>query len=343
MNIIRKSKRRVALLAAIVIPTVSMAACDIPDENTSNPAAMCSYIIGNGKDGHDSKVHEIVYPDFNVGYDENSEVARYVPCNSRNFLINDGTKVNANNERVGDRFTPSVGYTKQGTQINVYTSAYWTLNQSDDAMRKFWELCYKYTCASSDSSAGAANFSTPGWNGMLGENFGPTIDQVILEATAEIDDAVWQKHDPKLYDELSKRMSELFAGKMRARTGYDVDLFCGSGNSGWTNPNKPGEGEFTCTNVRFVVDVVDAADAGVVEQANEQTQTQLELAANQQRYDAAVKLYGDLAAYWLGLQDTIKLCNESGSATCVINIPSPNGGDDSTPPVVVAPSTGSGG
>lgn len=134
---------------------------------------------------------------------------------------------------------------------------------------------------------------------------------------------IWKTHDPAQYEALGDAMSAVFAEKIRQNLGYSQDLFCGSGNSQWDNPDKPGEGTFSCSPVRIIIDDVQR----VTVQADESTAGALSI--NAQRLSNAKAIYGDNAEYWLGLQDTIEICGKVG-ATCVFNI----GGTTYTPAVV---------
>jgi hypothetical protein len=203
--------------------------------------------------------------------------------------------------------------TNSGVPIIIAARALWTLNESDEALRAFYNVCFKYQCASPNDQSGNANFSTPGWNGMLAENFGPAMDTSSRIAAIQVDDSIWKQHDPQLYKSLGDNMSAAFADVMRANLGYSVDLFCGSGNSAWKDPNKPGEGEFTCTPVRIVVDDVQRGQL----QADDSTQGVL--AINQQRLQNAQALYGPDAGYWLALQDSIDKCKNAGTS-CIFNV-----------------------
>ena len=90
----------------------------------------------------------------------------------------------------------------------------------------------------------------------MSENFGPALDTVGQVAVSSYPDEIHTLHTASLIEQLGVDMSNLFNAKVRAKTGYDVDLFCGSGNSQWPDPNQPGVGEFNCTNVRIVVDMI---------------------------------------------------------------------------------------
>lgn len=183
-------------------------------------------------------------------------------------------------------------------------------------MRKFYTVCFKYQCASPKDIGGDTNYSSKGWNGMLGENFGPAMDTSARRAAAKVEDSIWRQNDQEQYKLLSDGMSAVFADVMRANFGFSEDLFCGSGNSVWSDPKNPGKGKFDCTPVRIVVNAVKRRQA----QADESTEGLV--AINRQRLQKAEALYGPNAGYWLGLQDSIEKCKSAG-ATCVFNIGGP--------------------
>lgn len=317
----RNSPKRWKKLAAIPVVLLLLAfaaGCGDQKEGASASTASCAFVVGDGQNGRDSTIHAVVYPGQTVDLNTDSngdytEYAYYIPCNSRNYIINDGSVQNANGKQVGDRPTQSVGYTSSGVQIKGSITAYWTPNEGEAAMRKFYDVCFKYNCAKSEDVGGGVNFSSPGWNGMLGEIMGPALDAAFAKAAYEANDSVWQKHDPSEYDALAKKMSADFADIVRAKTGYSQDIFCGSGNSGWKNPDNPGQGDYTCTPVRIVVDKVER---GTVDSTDGSTGAEK---VNQQRLANATSLYGDDAAFWLALQDTITGCKNSHT-TCVFNL-----------------------
>lgn len=310
-------------LFTILFGGVILAACS---SNEATTTASCAFITGDGEKGHDAKLHDVLYPGEAVHRD-NSEDISWVPCNSRNYIINDGSVRNANGDKVGDRDTPIVATTKTGVTIHISATAYWTLNESEASMRNFYAVCFKYSCANGEDVGGGSNFSTPGWNGMLAENFGPAMDKAARLAAIEADDSIWQTHDPDQYQALADKMSAVFSGVIQANFGYTEDLFCGSGNSVWSDPNKPGEGTFSCTPVR-----VDITDIQVVSgQSSQSSEGAIEI--NKQRKASAEVLYGDFAGYWLGLQDSIALCKAQG-ITCIFNI-----GDTGSPAIPVPTAT----
>lgn len=313
----RSWKRLSLLVVVLFILPLLLAACG------GVTTASCAYVVGTGQNGNDAKIHKIFLPGQAIGTTSSGEETWYVPCNSRNFIINDGSIKNANKETVGDRGTFTVAYTKTGVGISIASSAFWTLNQSQSAMENFWAVCLKYSCASKEDKGGGANYSTAGWNGMLAENLAYAIDAAARKAAFNVDDTVWQLQDPLQYKALADGMSAAFADAIRANLGYKDDLFCGSGNSAWSDPSKPGEGTFNCSPIRFRIDGVKPLE----NQGNQNSEGATTI--NKQRLENAKALYGDQAEYWLGLQDSIDKCR--GIPMCIVNL----GGNDSGPAVVV--------
>ena len=318
--------KRFKLFAFAFVLVLAMVACG----STSSTPASCGFVVGDGREGNDAKVHKIVYPGQVLTYDYDDEIVTYVPCNSRNYIINDGSVVSVTGVKVGDRNTPVLAYTDSGVPILVSVSTYWTLNQSRDAMENFYEVCLKYSCASRTDLSGVdegdqpVNNSSGGWIDMLDENVSPAIVRAVQYAASQIEDSVWRNHSQEAYAEMAAIMSSEFDDIMRATLGYPQDLFCGSGNSAWADPKNPGTGEFVCSTVRFVIDQVDRAP---VEADNSSEGAKV---LNAERLEAAQALYGEYAEFWLGVLDSIEKCNE-GDAVCIINI---GGG---TVPVAVPP------
>ena len=298
---------KLLFVVLVALSAVIVTGCN----STATTTASCAFIVGNGQNGNDATLHKIVYPGqtVNVGTSEN---ASYVPCNSRNYIINNGMVKNANNEVVGDRSTLIVATTNTGVSITIGVTAYWTLNESDKALKDFYNVCFKYQCASDKDVSGDNNFATKGWNGMLGEDFGSTLDRSAKPAAAKLGDDIWKAHDPTLYKALGDAMSANFADTVRATLGYPEDLFCGSGNSYWPDPNKLGGNDFVCTPVRIAVDDVQL----LPQQADQNSQGALTVA--QQRYQIAVAQYGSQwAGYWIGVQDAIDRC-KAAQTSCVV-------------------------
>lgn len=303
-----------AVIVVIVLLAVALGACDYNNNGypSSTSPASCAFIVGDGQAGDNSSLDGVVYPNHSLSVGD-GQVAEFIPCNSRNYIINNGTVKNANGKQVGDRFTPTIAYTSTGTAIAIWTSSYWTPNESPEAMKDFYALCLKYTCYSNKDQAGSNDFSTAGWNGLLGENFGSSIDLAGLDAASKIGDAIWQDHSPALYAQLGDAMSQDFDNVVRAKTGYDQNLFCGSGNSGFTSSSDK---YFNCTDVRIEVDFVTLApNQGGSSSSAGQAQV------NAERLKNAEAEYGPAASasFWLGLQDTLAACHTGSTCDVYLN------------------------
>ncbi len=303
----KRRTRVLALFLGIIAMVATLGAC-----SSATNTDQCAWVVGDGQDGGDRNLHRVVYPGQAANEGVNEDVW-FVPCSYRNFIVTPRTDVGDRHDAVLIRTKSPDGQTP-GTPLKVWLSAYWTPNQDRAAMEDFLALCRKYTCyTQSADEAGSANYSTPGWNSMLRENFSFPIDRIGLVAGTEFDDSLWRNPSKEQTDKLANRMSELFAEEVRRTTGSNKDLFCGSGNSAWPDPTKPGEGEFKCTQVRFAIDRIEPDDPKLVEQTNQANVT------DQRRQDAE-KLYGPTwAPYWLGVQDA---CRDKPNCTIVV---SPNG------------------
>jgi hypothetical protein len=310
---VKRTTTAVGAVVLAVLALLGLSACSKSRAVTTSGS--CGFIVGTGQDQHDKKLHKIIYPGQNIELDGDSNGTDYeelqpVPCTPRTYIVTNGEKKNANGDVIGDRHNPSVGYTKDGVQILVGSTVDWTLNQSDDAMRAFFELCFKFTCASQEDKGGNVNSSTPGWNAMLGETFSFVVDKLVLEGSAALGDDVWQKHDPKAYTALSDYVAAHFADAMRPKTGYNNgNMFCGPG-SGWKDPENPGakDNVFNCTAVTINVDTVDRG------QVDDSDGTKGAETVNAQRLATAKNLYGDqLAPQVLADLDRIAACKEANT------------------------------
>lgn len=307
MNIKSKLRRAIVAAAVVVTAAAGLTACS----GLATPTGMCGWVVGDGQNGNDAKIHDTVWPDEKVNYDSGSETTRFVPCGPRNYIIVDGGET-------GDWQRPLEALTSTGTPVKVTIDALWQLNQDKNTLASFAELCNKYECYTTDATAGDANFATDGWNGMLRENFLPAIQNAVKQVMPQFDDDIWKIQSPETLAEFQSKVSEAFMETIRARTGYNVDLFCGSGNSDWSDPENAGAdgNTFNCTQVRFDSAVVKAVSAETQNSASAGNQVTLDTEANQARYDKSFPLYGDQTNYWLGVQDTVAKC-PSGS-TCNI-------------------------
>jgi len=334
-----KNKRRtLAVFGIAAVAAASLTACD--STYAAATATQCAAIVGVGGADHDNKVvdrniHKILFPGQTVQLADSegtpTEVAQYFACGPRNYKINDGSIKDANGHAVGDRDKPTVVWTKAADgkpsiQLNIWSTTYWTPNQGH--LFEFYALCAKYPCYTEDAGKAAqANYSEPGWNGMLGENFGGTIDTgatfIVNGSTKELpqgftSDLVQNTND---WVKLGDAMSADFMTRIHSVTGISgVDLFCGSGNGGgWKDPAKPGQGEFTCLNVHTVIDKVEETDVNLRNARSASSANALQQQVNEQRVAQAKTLYGENWGYFLGVQDTIDKCKQGGQQVCVIN------------------------
>lgn len=313
----------------LVVLSLLLTAC-----STSATTASCAYIVGDGT--YDTVIDRIIYPGQSVPVDSGGSYhkVQYVPCNQRNYLINDGSKTNANGTLVGDEHTLIKAKTESGTDILIAVSAYWTLNQSEDAMRAFYAFQLKYKAASDRDIAGDFNSSTEGWNNMLGENFGPAMARAAREGASLTDDSIWQTNDPDQITILKDYMTDNIDDKLRQNVGYsDFDLFCGSGQSQWTDPNAPGTGEFFCAPIRIEIDSVIRNP----DQSNASTEGSIDL-GTQQRKIAEEKYGVEEAGCWLALQDLVQACKGSGS-TCVFNFSGACTSNNGVSPAITLPTS----
>jgi hypothetical protein len=296
------------LLAAVL---VVLTACG----DTSVTTDKCAITVGSGG-SHGAKINDVYYPGQTF-YQDDGEDVKHFPCNPRTFIVNNGHVTNANGEKVGDRFNLSVGYTKDHTKVLIASTTYWTLNQKKSVLKNdFAPVCLKFNCWSSNSDSGNANYSTRGWNGMLGETISTGLDNDVLQQTQKYGDEIWQQHDTALWKELSDDLSASFKTAVRPTTGAADDLFCGSGNSKWTNPNEPGKGEFTCSNVRVIVTGVEPADQDVEKQASAVNAKDAKKRINEDQLEIAKAKYGSLANYVLAMQDILASCPKG--STCYL-------------------------
>jgi hypothetical protein len=123
-------KRKVLLVLCLFVLTLVLTGCF-----ASTTTASCAYIVGNG--AYDSNIHQIIYPGQKVPTELTNENIVYVPCNSRNFIINDGSVTNANGEKVGDRSTLIKATTTTGIPITIAARALWTLNEDKPQWKPF--------------------------------------------------------------------------------------------------------------------------------------------------------------------------------------------------------------
>lgn len=322
-------KKSLLAVAAIAVLAAGLTACS---GSAATPLGSCAYVLNDGQNGRDASIQEISWPGQNTRVDT-TEIAQYVACSPRNYIVNDGERKNAGGEPIGDLFKPFIAKTKDGTEVYVQLRLDWILNQSEEGLTEFYPFCHKFTCYSSSSTGGDQNSATPGWNRMLGETFPDALEPLVREAIGEADDNIWKIDDAAQYETVGTHIANKFADKVRPMTGASVDLFCGTGNSGWTDPLKAGkDGNWKCGNVFVTITEVDPVSVDVSNNAQEKSLADQQVETNKAVRQAAEERYGSDAGYWLGIQDAIEKCAQS--TTCVVNL-----GNGSVSPAVGTPAT----
>jgi hypothetical protein len=215
-------------------------------------ANQCVFITGSGL--HDSgRIKHVLYPGdvVNRGDDEDW----YVPCNSRNYITTP-------DQSSGDYHGTYQGLTgkgadnEPGAQIIVNgISAFWALNQKEAALREWFPFCQKYACANGspkgDRNQSASNFSSPGWNAMLRENFPYAIDRAVGRAALKFGPNLWE--DRSQWQDFGDEVGKDFMQEIHSATGSDYNWFCASG----------GDLKKVCRPVRFTIENIDPADASL--------------------------------------------------------------------------------
>jgi hypothetical protein len=304
--VFRLNRRRV--LASVPAAGMLLGGLVLSGCSTAQPsAAQCAIVTGHGL-GSDQAVKDIAHPGEKV-HIGNGDITWYVPCDARNYVTapSGGDRSNPESVRTGPG---SNG--QEGMPVQVWSAVYWQLNQSNAALKAFLPFCLKYGCAATTDQTDNSNqnqqaYSTPGWNGMLRENFGPALDRATLDAITQFGPTLWQ--DQSQWPAVGRAIAADFNAQVEEATGSKVPFFCGDAST-----------ESYCAPVQVVVNNVTPTDPGVVAQYNQQILSQSAEAANAARLRAAQQIYGPYANYFLGIQDTEKACPKG----CVIYIGSPS-------------------
>jgi hypothetical protein len=312
------------LFALLIMASTLLSAC-----GPSSSSSACTLVVGNGT--YDKNVHQIIYPDQTMPQSlADGETTKVVPCNYRNFLI-----VPKNDKEMGDWTDPLV-VTLNGVNLDMYASVYWMVNQDPNAMKEFYKFGSKFAAFDpSEDKTGNENFSTTGWNGMLREYFPLTLlstaEQAIfninnnydsltgepMEFSIKITDELWKNQDRREKKALGDEKSRLYKADMAKRAVSSTDMFCGSTNSSWADPNPLNAGQpgntFNCGPVGIEVGRVSRSEV------QDDTGSQSLIDANQAEWLAAYELYHEQTDCWLGIQRTAEICAQSGSS-CIITI-----------------------
>lgn len=273
--------------------------------------SQCAVVTNNGFGATSQGITALVHPGGKVQIG-NNQLAWYYPCNARNFIFSPPGQA-------GDVHTPVTVRTaaqggNPGMPVNVWLGIYFTPNQNDSAMKTFLPFCLKYGCAESsdqiDSSVAAdPHFSTPGWEGMLTENFPFAAQRATTNVIGDFGPSLWidPSQWPKLGDAIATQLNAQLAQEDQSNTPF----FCGASST-----------QSSCTQMTVVVNKVEPVDPAVQQIYNQQIAAESAIAANNTRLKAAQELYGSLAPYFLGIDDAIAACN--GKAACNIYIGAPS-------------------
>ena len=297
----RPSWRGLAALPVIAAACGVAAGCS----HAAPAISQCAVVTGYGF-GSSQNIVAVAHPGDKIQVG-NGDTAWYYPCDARNYVTAPSG---------GDRSAPMSVRTgtgpggAPGMPVQVWTAVYFTPNQDDPAMKAFLPFCLKYGCASDstqtdNSVSSLAHSSTPGWNNMLAENFGPAVDRATQDVIGKFGPTLWTDHSQ--WAALGNLIAASFNAELEKETGNSTPFFCGD-SSTVTN----------CTQVQVVVSNVTPTDPQVGAEYNQEIAAENALAANTARLKAAQELYGPYAQYFLGIQDTAADCK-----TCTIYIGAP--------------------
>ena len=311
-----KTIKKLFFLFITLVAMVGLAGCSNTAATTSD---MCAYVQGDGQNGNDATVRRIVYPNQQANDDPREKVF-FFPCNQRNVRFTPGSGDLYSN---GQPLTYITARNKNGNEVRVDLTAYWTPNQDKEVLMKTTiPILQKYNAAVSDPSVRTENFATPGWTGWLAENVIPTLESSTRDIVREGGNELWEDSEQK--QQLAVAVAEAFMRDFKTTTGTTKDVICGSGeSSGWSNPNTPGEGTFNCGTIRIKVDRIEPLNTGLLDAKARADQASAVAAANAAELEAAKAKYGEKAGEVLGQLDVIRACREAGMTSCATNV---NGG-----------------
>jgi hypothetical protein len=296
--------------ALLVLPILS--ACS----NATPSLGQCGVVTGRGA-FNNQEVKKIVAPGDKV-HKGSKEIAWYVPCNVRNYVTG----------RDGDRgrseaLKTQPGKTGPGTPVYVYSRMPFQLRQDVPSMKTWFKaLCLKYGCATQDAqensdNSGKARSSDPGWNNMLAEQVGPAIDRAFQTVMA--DPANKDKFGPDIWTgqgwpELDAALTKAFPKALADTSGLPIQWLC-----------APSADEKVCNAPSIHVTAMQPTSPAIEQQYEQQVAAESASRVNQARLDAAKKLYGGQAEFWIGLQDTLRQCQASGKSQCTVYVGNPPG------------------
>lgn len=318
------NKKSLTAVGAVIVGVGLLTSC-----SASTSPDMIAFVVGDGQSGNDASVHEIIYPGSSASEGSGEDIY-YVPAGNRNYVLAAATG--------RDRNTPATGLTKNGTPVNVFLETNWTLNQSYDVLKdKFYPFCRKFLCASTDPNERNTLSATDGWVKMLNETFSPAIDDAVRTVMPKYDDNIWKTQSQEIWDDFAADVSQELTIRLRKRTGYTDDLFCGPGDaSGWSGTEGK-NGKFSCGPINVIITSVTSSNKQQQESENQGAAAEQQLEANRKILEAAIAKYGDpaTAGNALAAIDIINACKAQG-VTCVVSV---NGSGDGAPSVSIVPPT----
>lgn len=259
------------------------------------------------------QVQDVVLPGESINGNDGTTVW-YFPGNYRNYVTL---------PQNGDRNNPQATVTGPGPNKEVGMSDYtWTyvgfqVNPAIDTKANnyavataFLRFCLKYACASTTAqndtaNAGQIRSSDPGWENMLNEIMPRAIDDATQTAIVGYGPDLWiNRAKWKQYGiDIAKNLN----GELETLSGSgSLPYFCG-----------PGSTTTKCTPLSVTIQNVTPTDSDVVTQYNKQVSAQYAQQASASRLHAAQAVYGPDAYWFLGVQDTIGMCQNKG-ITCNI-------------------------
>jgi len=264
------------------------------------------------------QVLDVVMPGDSINQQDGTTVW-YFPGNYRNYVTL------PNN---GDRNNPQATLTGKGPDKEPGMSDYtWTyvgfqVNPAINDKAGNWKtataflkFCLKYACASTSAqndtaNAGQVRSSDPGWENMLNEVMPRAIDDATQTAILNYGPDLWQNR--AVWKQYGSDIAAALTGELETLTGSGgLPYFCG-----------PGSTETTCTPLSVTIQNVTPVDPDVVTQYNKQVSALYSQQAATARLNAAKAIYGPDAYFFLGLQDTIGMC-QAKNTTCNIYVGNP--------------------
>ena len=303
-----------AAVAGVAVTGLALAACS----HVQPSLGQYAIVTGHGALST-QQVEDVVSPGDSINQG-NGTTTWYFPANYRNYvtLPSNGDRGNPQAETTGPGKNGDVG-------MSDYTWTYVGFEVNPDIVVKqgglypnatsFLKFCLKYGCASTDaqndaSNAGQVRSSDPGWENMLNEVMPRAIDDATRTAIVTYGPDLWTNRSQ--WTDYGNKIAGSLTAELQDLTGNTGQpYFCG-----------PGSTTVKCTPLSVTIQNVTPVDPDVVTQYNKEVSAQYAQQAATARLKAAQAIYGSDANYFLGLQDTIGVCQSKG-VTCNIYVGNP--------------------